>query len=368
MRVYGWLLVVCLSLANLQKPDTTSARDGFMHTVVGTGIAGYAGDGDAANAAQLHEPFQVRFGPHGEMLIADSANHCIRRVDPRDSKITTVAGCGRKGYSGDGGPATAAMLNEPYDVTSDAQGNLFIVDRLNACVRYVDHATGIITTLAGTGQPGYSGDGGPANAAQLREPNSLELDGHGTLYIADVSDNRIRKVDLKSGRISTFCGTGQLRFSGDGGPAARAALEGARAVAVDSAGNIYICEREGNRIRKIEARSHIIRTIVGTGEAGYSGDDGPALKARLREPKGIFVAQDGSVYIVDSSNHCVRRLDQNTGQIVTVAGNGQQGGSGDGGPAGQAELDGPHGCTVRKGLLYIADTGNHRVRVCPAGG
>lgn len=366
MRRFCLVLVSFLLAVNPHKSALTDSRDTQMRTVVGTGIAGYAGDGTAAKSAQLNQPFQVSFGPGGEMLIADTANHCIRRVDPDSGKITTIAGCGRKGYTGDGGPATAATFDEPYDVAADARGNLYIVDRLNACIRRVDAALGMITTLAGTGHEGYSGDGGPATAAQLREPNSLALDGRGALYIADVADNRIRKVDLKSGRISTICGTGQRLFGGDGGPASRASLDGARAVAVDSAGNLYICEREGNRIRKIDARSGIIRTIAGTGQQGYSGDGGPALTATFYEPKGIRVERDGSVYIVDTENHCIRRLDQKTGLIVTVAGNGHQGSGGDGGPATEARLDRPHGCAVYHGRLYIADTNNHRIRVGPA--
>lgn len=337
-----------------------------MRSVVGIGVAGYSGDNGPATAARLDQPFHVSFGRSGEMYVADTFNHCIRRVDPKNGKITTVAGCGRKGYTGDGGPATDATMNEPYGVVADARGSLYIVDRLNACVRRVDASTGIITTLAGTGKPGYSGDGGPAPTAQLREPNGLALDGRGNLYIADVSDNRLRKVDLKSGLITTACGTGERKFAGDGGPASAASIQGMRAVDVDSAGNIYLCEREGNRIRKIEAKTGFIRTIAGTGQAGYSGDNGPALAATFRGPKWVHVDRKGALYVIDTENHCVRRIDPKTLLITTIAGNGRQGGAGDGGPATEAQLDRPHGCSVRDGILTIADTNNHRIRACPA--
>jgi sugar lactone lactonase YvrE len=370
-----WPLMALVALAHLcHKPAHVEGSSSpgaerepaTLRTVVGTGSAGYSGDGGPALQAQLNQPFHVSFGPQGEMYIADSANHAIRRVDRKTGRITTVAGCGRKGYSGDGGLATSATMNEPYGVVVDRAGNLYIVDRLNACIRYVDAKTGIISTLAGTGTPGYSGDGGLAGFAQLREPNGLALDGKGALYIADVADNRIRKVNLKDRVITTVCGTGRRAFAGDGGPARAASIDGARAVDVDRQGNLYLCERAGNRIRKIDARTGIIRTIAGTGAEGYSGDNGPAPAATFRGPKWISLDADGALYVVDTENHCVRRIDPKTGTITTVAGNGTQGGAGDGGPPAQAQLDRPHGCVVRNGLLYIADTNNHRIRVCPA--
>jgi DNA-binding beta-propeller fold protein YncE len=298
------------------------------------------------------------------MYIADTFNHSIRRVDI-GGIITTVAGCGRKGYSGDGGKATEATMNEPYGVAVDRDGTLYIVDRLNAAIRRIDGKTGIITTLAGTGKPGYSGDGGPANKAQLREPNGLALDGKGGLLIADVADNRVRRVELSTGTIETICGTGRREFTGDEGIALGASINGARAVDVDRSGNIYICEREGNRIRLID-RAGFIHTIAGTGKAGYSGDGGPALQATFNGPKWIHAGPDNSVYVVDTENHCVRRIDPKTGVISTTAGSGKPGPAGDGGPAASAQLDRPHGCCVYQGKLYVADTENHRIRVCEA--
>src|SRR5207247_4390943 len=185
----------------------------------------------------------------GNLIIADMANQGMRRVDHRSHRITTVAGCGQKGDGGDGGPATSARFNEPYAAAVDARRNLFIIDRLNARVRRVDGKSGIITTVAGTGMPGYSGDGGPGDRAQLREPNGIAL-YRGQLYIADVSDQRVRRLDLATGTITTVAGTGRRATEGDGSPAARAALDGPRAVAVDRRGALFIVEREGNRVRR----------------------------------------------------------------------------------------------------------------------
>lgn len=329
----------------------------------GNGQQGYSGDGGPASTARLNQPFHCCFGPKGEMYVADTFNHVIRRVDP-DGRISTVAGCGRRGYEGDHGPAKLATMNEPYGVVCDAAGDLFIVDRLNACVRRVDGFTGLMTTLAGTGVPGYSGDGGPANLAQLREPNGLALDRRGGLLIADVSDNRIRRVDLGTARISTVAGTGARRYSGDGGPALQASIEGARAVDTDPAGNLIVCEREGNRVRMIDGQTGMIRTIAGTGLAGYTGDGGPALQATFNGPKWVHCDTRGDLYVVDTENHCVRRIVRATGRIETVMGSGKRGPGGDGGDPKQAEMDRPHGCWYFRGRLYVADTNNHRVRVC----
>jgi streptogramin lyase len=338
---------------------------GLMGTVAGTGAAGCAGDGGRAVAAQLNQPFGVVEDRDGDLFIADMGNQRIRRVDHRSHRITTVAGCGRKGDGGDGGPATAALLNEPYAVALDDRGDLFIVDRLNARVRRVDLKSGIIITVAGTGTPGYSGDGGPGDRAQLREPNGIAWH-NGQLDIADVSDERVRRLDLKTGTITTVAGTGRRATEGDGGPAARAALNGPRAVAVDRGGDLFIVEREGNRVRRVDARSGIITTVAGTGARGYTGDGGPALQATFNGPKWICADRDGNLYVADTENHAIRRIDVRTGTIATVAGCGRRGPGGDGGPATAGELDRPHGCWVtRSRTLLIADTNNHRIRTLP---
>jgi streptogramin lyase len=337
---------------------------GPIDTVAGTGTKGYAGDGGPARKAQLDQPFHCDlFG--SSLYIAEAGNHCVRKVDLSTGIITTVAGTGKKGYSGDGGPATKATFNEPYAVAADRDGNLFVVDRLNAVVRRVEGRSGVITTVAGTGKQGYAGDGGPAVKAMLREPNDCCLDGKGGLLIADVADWRVRRLDLKTGTLTTFAGTGPRRGQidrdalGDGGPATRAVIVEARAVCVDGAGNTYICERRGNRIRRVDARG-IISTVAGTGARGAK--DGPAGAATFNGPKAIRCDRAGNVYIVDTENHSIRKLDVKTGRVSTVAG-GHKGAGGDGGAALKAGLDRPHGCVLAAdGTLYIADSDNHRVR------
>ena len=360
-RTAGFTLVA----AGLLAVSSYAQSGGIIRAAVGTGAQGYSGDGGPAAQATLNQPFHCSKDHQGNLYVADTFNHCIRRVDAKTGIITTVAGSGQKGYSGDGGPAVKATLNEPYGVLPDRQGNLFIVDRLNQVIRRVDARTGIITTYAGNGQVGYGGDGGPANQAMLREPNALDIDPKGDLYVADVRDNRIRKVDAKTGIITTVAGTGKREFTGDGGPAAQAGINGARGVAFDRDGNMFICEREGNKVRKVDAKTGVIRTIAGTGEKGYTGDGGPALQATFNGPKWIHVGADRHVYVVDTENQCVRRIDSRSGIITTVAG-GHAGPDGDGGPATKAGMGRPHGCWVdEKGDLYTADTNNHRVRVNP---
>lgn len=336
---------------------------GVMESPVGTGTQGYSGDGGAARQAQMDQPFHCSKDRQGNLYVADTFNHCIRQVDVRSGAIRTVAGNGKKGYSGDGGPATEATLNEPYGVLPDRDGNLFIVDRLNQVIRRVDAKTQVITTYAGTGQKAYVGDGGPATSAAMMEPNALDISPAGDLYIADVRDNRIRRVDRRTGVISTVTGTGKREWSGDGGPAAQASINGCRGVAFDRAGNMYVLEREGHKVRRVDAKTGIIETVAGTGEKGYTGDGGPARTATFNGPKWIHVGADGHIYVVDTENHCVRRIHSTSGTIETVAG-GRKGPEGDGGPANQAGMDRPHGCWVDgQGRLYTADTNNHRIRM-----
>jgi sugar lactone lactonase YvrE len=309
-------------------------------------------------------PFDVAFDAQGNLFFSDTFNHRIRRIDARTGVITTVAGDGKKGFSGDGEPATEAELNEPYGVVLDARGNLFLADRLNRRVRRVDAGTGTITTVAGDGSKSYSGDGGPATKAGLVEPNGVALDSSGDrLLIADVADHRIRVVNLRNGLITTFAGTGRGRHDGDGGPAASASIFGARAVEVGPDGTVFILERQGNTLRAVDPATGLIRTVAGTGAKGFSGDGGPALKATFDGPKELAVDRAGNLFLVDTENHAIRRIDAKTGVVRTLAGNGQRGGEGDGGPAASARLDRPHGVAIGPdGAVYIGDTGNHRLR------
>ena len=276
--------------------------------------------------------------------------------------ISTVAGTGKPGYSGDGGPATQSTLYEPYSLAIDSDGSIYVVDRLNAVVRRIDR-DGIISTVAGTGEPGYSGDGGPGHQAQLREPNDCFLDGRGGLLIADIQDQRVRHLDIASGVITTFAGNGEKARGGDGLPANRASIMGARAVCMDGAGNTYIAEREGNGVRVVGADG-IMGTLAGAdAERGYSGDGGSALDATWGSPKGIRCDAEGNIIVVDTENHAIRRIDAASHVVTTIAG-GQLGGHGDNGPATAAGLDRPHGCEIAAdGSIYIADSNNHRVRV-----
>lgn len=335
----------------------------IISTAVGTGEKGFGGDGGPAGKALLNGPFDVAFDRAGNFYFSDTFNHRVRRVEARTGIITTVAGNGEKGFGGDGGPAIAAALNEPYGIALDRAGNLYIADRLNRRVRRVDAASGIITTAAGTGEAAYGGDGGPAAQAGLAEPNGLAFDpGEARLYITDVADNRVRMIEMASGTIGTFAGTGAAEHSGDGGPATAAGVFGARAVRAGADGTVYILERQGSSLRAVDPKTGVIATIAGTGARGYGGDGGPALAAVFDAPKEMALDPNGDILVVDTENHAIRRFDPRAGTVSALAG-GRQGPGGDGWPAELAGLDRPHGATVGPdGAIYIGDTNNHRIR------
>ena len=337
---------------------------GIITTVAGTGERGYGGDGGAAVQAQLSSPQGVAVDGAGNLYIADRDNHRIRKVDTA-GMITTAAGTGGGifgGYGGDGGAAIRAQLKSPRGVAADGAGNLYIADTGNYRIRKVD-AAGVITTAAGTGERGYGGDGGAATAAQLRSPMGVAADGAGNLYIADENDQRIRKVDA-AGVIATAAGTGERGYGGDGGTAVRAQLDSPSGAAADGAGNLYIIDSGNHRIRKMDAAG-VITTAAGPGDAG---DGGTAVQVQLRYPPGVAADGAGNLYIADSSNHRVRKVDA-AGVITTAAGTGERGYGGDGGAADQARLDSPSGVAADgAGNLYIADSGNNRVRRVNAAG
>ena len=339
------------------------ARTGNIATCAGSGEAGYSGDGGPAAQAILNGPFDVGFDPAGNLYFSDTFNHRIRRVDARTGTITTIAGCGEAGYSGDGGPAAQARLNEPYGIAVDNAGNVYVADRHNHCVRRVDSASGVITTLAGNGSAGFGGDGGPAAQAGMVEPNGLALDPtQRRLFVADVADHRVRVVDLVAGTISTFAGTGEAQHSGDGGAASRAGVFGARAVKVARDGTVYILERQGSTLRAVDPGTGIINIVAGTGARGYGGDGGPARAGVFDAPKEFTLDPGGDVLVVDTENHAIRRIYAGSGIVETIAG-GRKGPEGDGGPAAAAGLGRPHGAVVGPdGAVYIGDTENHRIR------
>jgi sugar lactone lactonase YvrE len=343
-------------------------------TVAGTGKVGFAGDGGRALEARFREPRTAVLDAAGNLFLTDTFNHRIRRVD-RSGVITTVAGSGEAGFGGDGGPATSARMKWPHSVTVDGAGNLFVADSPNSRIRRID-PRGIITTVAGNGLEGFSGDGVPATATGLNRPKGVAIGPDGMLYIADSLNNRVRRVDAQ-GIITTIAGTGQAGAEGDGGFATQAQLDRPRTLAFDIGGNLYVLEDEGNRVRRIDARGLIV-TVAGTGSPGFDGDGGPAVFARLNHPGGLAADRLGNLYIADSDNNRIRRVDP-TGIITTVAGTGEAGFGGDGGPATSARLDNPRGLVVldreavvdgdgATSALLVVDTMNHRLRrIAPRG-
>ena len=354
---------IAVGLGSGKGPRQMANNSWIISTAAGTGERGFAGDGGPATQAQLNGPFDVGFDPAGNLYFSDTFNHRIRRIDARTGVITTVAGNGAAGYSGDGGPAIDAAFNEPYGIAVDRSGNVYVADRHNHCVRRIDGALAIVTTFAGNGSPGYSGDGGPAARAGMVEPNGLGFDpAQERLFIADVADHRVRVVDLGRGVIETFAGTGEAAHTGDGAPAAAAGVFGARAVKVATDGTVYILERQGSTLRAVDAHSGVITIFAGTGARGYSGDGGPAREAVFDAPKEFALDPNGDILIVDTESHAIRRIYAASGIVETIAG-GRKGPEGDGGPATAAGLGRPHGAVVGPdGAIYIGDTENQRIR------
>ncbi|MBI3426214.1 MAG: hypothetical protein HY011_25065 [Acidobacteria bacterium] len=331
----------------------------LIRTPAGSGVYGFAGDNGPATNALLATPTGIAVDADGNLYIADSYNNRIRKVSLQGT-ITTIAGTGVGGYSGDNGPATQALIDTPTSLVFDRQGNLFFTDSLNNVVRKID-TTGKITTIAGTGQEGFAGDGGPATQARLGFPQSLTIDAGGNLYLCDTFNNRVRKV-TPQGTISTVAGSnGQGGYSGDGGPATQARLDSPDGAAVDRLGNLYIADTENFVVRKVDTTGKI-STFAGTGQDGYSGDNLPATQTKLSPIRGVAVDKDGIVYISDPGNDRIRRVDL-TGRITTFAGTGGTGYNGDGISATQALLNEPIGVIVDAyGVLYFADSYGDRIR------
>ncbi len=358
LRIAALLLVLAVS-------TTTGAERLVISTFAGTGVKGFFGDGGSAQKAQLNGPTGVARGPDGALYICDTANNRIRKVTP-DGEISTIAGTGAPGWSGDGGPGAQATLKEPYEVRFDAGGNVFWVERGNHTVRKYEAKTRIVTTVAGNGTAGFSGDGGPASQAQLNEPHSIGFDKTGSLYICDVKNHRIRKVNMETGQISTFAGTGETLAARDGASLGNTPLFGPRALDFDRSGNIWLALREGNAVYKLDLVSSTIHHIAGTGKNGFEGNGGPARQATLSGPKGLSVAPSGNIYVADTESHSIRRINPLGGTIHLTAGTGISGGGADGDPL-NCQLARPHGIFVdNDGSIFIGDTDSHRVRVIRA--
>jgi len=386
-----------------------------LATRAGTGDPGFAGDGRPALQACLNEPKGLAIDGQGNLFVADSENHVVRRVDRVTGLISTVVGCAPeevapapqsgggnivpeeevdplaetsqktteqftqqtdlsgtvrylvgaaapKRYGGDGGLAAEAQLNFPTAVAVDAQGHLYIADTMNHRVRRVDAKTGIITTIAGTGQARFSGDGGPADRAALNEPAALAVDVQGQLYIADQSNNRVRAVDLKTGIIRTVAGMGSAVYDGDGKPATEASLAGPSGLAV-AAGTLYIADTFNGRIRAVDLLTGMIATVAGDGGSyRYQSPDDPPSSSVSR-PSGIALDREGNLFLTDSDSHLIRRWDRTTGILTRIAGTGSASSAGDGGTALEAGLCYPFGIVADgERTLLIADTFNHRIR------
>ncbi|HEV3146290.1 MAG TPA: hypothetical protein VGZ47_20555 [Gemmataceae bacterium] len=316
---------------------------------------------DHALEVKLQGPFGVDFDKAGNLYFVEMLGHRVGRVDKKGI-LTFIAGTGKKGDAGDNGLALQAEFNGMHSLAIGPAGNIFLADTWNNRVRKIDAKTGQITTYAGTGVKGFSGDGGPAAKAQFGGVYCIAFDPRGEqLYVADLDNRRIRAIDFKTGIVRTVAGNGEKGLPADRAEAIKAPLLDPRAVAADAKGNIYILDRAGHALRVVDVNGRI-HTVAGTGKAGNTGDGGDAKLATLNGPKHLCIDRDGSVLIADTENHVIRRYIPDSGKIVRVAGSGTKGSAGVGGPPDQVELNQPHGVFVGpQGEIYIADSSNNRI-------
>jgi hypothetical protein len=316
-----------------------------------------SGDGEA----KLREPFGVDFDRAGNLYFVEFSGHRVRKLDAKGT-LYTVAGTGEKGFDGDEGPANKAHFNSMHSLAVAANGDIYLADTWNNRVRKIEVKNGKISTIAGTGEKGFGGDGGPATKAKFGGIYCLALNAKNEkLYLADLDNRRIRAVDLRSGRVETVAGNGERGIPKDGTEARKSPLVDPRAVAVDAKGNIYILERAGHALRVVDGKG-AIRTVAGTGKKGFSGDGGDALRAEFNGPKHLCVDGNGDVLIADTENHVIRKYLPRENKVIRVAGCGRMGSGGLNGPPLEAQLNRPHGVYVRSdGVLYIADSGNDRI-------
>jgi hypothetical protein len=358
-------LVATVYISGIGLAPQVGFVNGLINTVAGTGAFGYTGDGGPAVSAAISDPYGMGIDSLNNLYIYQGVNPAIRAVNASTALISTVAGNGTNNYSGDGGPATSATISDGDSVAVDGAGNLYIDDRQNRVIRRVQVGTGTITTFAGNGTNGSSGDGGPAINAQFSDLVGIVVDGSGNLYATDSQSQNVRKVNINTGIISTIAGiTGSAGYSGDGGPATSAQINGPLAAALDAAGNLYFCDDTNNVIRRVDALTGIVTTVAGLFPGGgYTGDGGPAISAQLNDPEGLTIDSAGNLYIADSSNNVMRKVSASTGIITTIAGNPTTGYAGDGGSAAAALINYPVTPVIDSlGNLFIVDAGNDVVR------
>jgi streptogramin lyase len=344
----------CFTLVAVGMTASAFSAPLTVTTLIGTGSPGFSD-------REVNNPYGLIIGPDGALYFCDLDNQRIRRLDLKTKRLTTIAGNGQKAYRGDGGPATEASLNMPHEIRFDAKGDLYIAERDNHVIRKVDMKSGVISSVAGTGSPGFGGDGGPGTKAQLRQPHSIFFDRDGSLLICDIGNHRIRRLHVDTGLIETYAGTGEAAATPDGAPVRGTPLKGPRTFALAPNGDLYLALREGNAIYRIDAKTQTLHRVAGTGEQGYSGDGGPALNAKLGGPKGLTMDGNDNLYLADTENHAIRRINLRTGVISTVLGTGERGDGPEKDPLG-CKLSRPHGVLFANGVLFVSDSEAHRIR------
>ena len=339
-----------------------NATTGIITTVAGNGSWGFSGDNGPATNAQFNNPLAIAIDTNNNLYISDYSNNRIRKVTASTGVITTIAGNDSTGYNRDSIPADSAWLHSPAGIALDKAGNIYFVDHDNCRIRMIKASNDTIYTLSG-GKAGFSGDGGPAIKAQFWYPLGITVDAAGNVYIGDTYDNRIREITVGNDTIRTISGTGSSSFSGDGGPASAAAVFQPHYLSFDAAGNLFVADMGNNRIREITVSNGNITTLAGDGDPGYNGNNISAVSAQLSYPLDIAADDSGNVYFSEGGNNMVREINSRTGNVLKIAGNGTGGFSGDGGPAGKAQFNGPTGIAVNDtGNIFISDEYNNRIR------
>ena len=358
-------LQASLAASLVSLPSLALAQASRVTTVAGTGVAGYEFEGQggaAATETPVNNPYGVAVGPDGALYFCEVDSGRVRRLDLDTNRLSTIAGNGEKGFVSESRRPLETPFSAPHEIRWDEQGNLYIVERDGHCVHRIARQSGLVTTLAGNGEPGFSGDGGIAVLSQLRQPHSIAFDSNGNLLICDIGNQRLRSVSRESGFIETLSGTGERIATPDSGPLTGTPLLGPRSIDCDPDGNAYLVLREGNSVYQLDIEGNRLQRIAGTGERGYTGDGGPAISATFNGPKGIaYSGQDHCLYIVDTENHVIRRMSLATGVIDTVLGNGERGDGPDGDPL-SCKTNRPHGVCVHLGIVYVTDSESHRVR------